>query len=99
MTQAYEIIEHSFDVVIVGVDEKTVSGDKDTLPLDRTRDAKVIDALSKAGAAVIASGGVGNLGDLELLSRVAAPNVEGAIVGRALYERRFSVAEGIAALA
>ncbi len=28
-----------------------------------------------------------------------APNVEGAIVGRALYESRFTVAEGIAALA
>ena len=46
---------------------------------------------------MIASGGVGNLSDLELLARVAAPNVEGAIVGRALYERRFTVAEGIAA--
>ena len=47
---------------------------------------------------MIASGGVGTLADLELLGRVAAPNVEGAIVGRALYERRFTVAEGIAAL-
>jgi phosphoribosylformimino-5-aminoimidazole carboxamide ribonucleotide (ProFAR) isomerase len=27
-----------------------------------------------------------------------APNIEGAIVGRALYEHRFTVAEGIAAL-
>jgi len=51
------------------------------------------------GARVIASGGVGNISDLELLARVAAPNVEGAIVGRALYEGRFTVAEGIAALA
>jgi phosphoribosylformimino-5-aminoimidazole carboxamide ribotide isomerase len=50
-------------------------------------------------AAVIASGGVGTLADLEALRREAAPNVEGAIVGRALYERRFSVAEGIEALA
>jgi phosphoribosylformimino-5-aminoimidazole carboxamide ribotide isomerase len=47
---------------------------------------------------VIASGGVGKLADLEALAREAAPNVEGAIVGRALYERRFTVAEGIAAL-
>jgi phosphoribosylformimino-5-aminoimidazole carboxamide ribotide isomerase len=50
-------------------------------------------------AAVIASGGVGTLADLEVLRREAASNVEGAIVGRALYERRFSVAEGIEALA
>lgn len=52
------------------------------------------------GARVIASGGVGTLADLEAVASLGAeaPNVEGAIVGRALYERRFSVAEGIAAL-
>ncbi len=49
-------------------------------------------------AQVIASGGVGNLSHLEALTREAAPNIEGAIVGRALYERKFTVAEGIAAL-
>jgi phosphoribosylformimino-5-aminoimidazole carboxamide ribotide isomerase len=49
-------------------------------------------------AAVIYSGGVGELADLEALAREASPNVEGAIVGRALYERRFSVADAIAAL-
>lgn len=50
------------------------------------------------GAKVIASGGVGDLSHLEALAREAAPNVEGAIVGRALYEGRFSVADAIAAL-
>jgi phosphoribosylformimino-5-aminoimidazole carboxamide ribotide isomerase len=50
-------------------------------------------------ASVIASGGVGDLSHLEALARDAAPNIEGAIVGRALYERRFTVAEAIAALA
>ena len=45
---------------------------------------------------MIASGGVGDLADLEALAREAPPNVEGVIVGRALYERRFTVAEGIA---
>jgi phosphoribosylformimino-5-aminoimidazole carboxamide ribotide isomerase len=55
---------------------------------------------SATSAQVIASGGVGELADLEALALAGslAPNVEGAIVGRALYERRFSVAEGIAAL-
>ena len=44
---------------------------------------------------MIASGGVGTLADLEpWRGRSAAPNIEGAIVGRALYERRFTVAEG-----
>jgi phosphoribosylformimino-5-aminoimidazole carboxamide ribotide isomerase len=49
-------------------------------------------------APVIASGGVGDLSHLEALARDAAPNIEGAIVGRALYERQFTVAEAIAAL-
>jgi phosphoribosylformimino-5-aminoimidazole carboxamide ribotide isomerase len=55
---------------------------------------------SATPAAVIASGGVGDLADLEALALAGAlaPNIEGAIVGRALYERRFTVAEGIAAL-
>jgi phosphoribosylformimino-5-aminoimidazole carboxamide ribotide isomerase len=49
-------------------------------------------------AQVIASGGVGSLDDLRDLARRNLPNIEGAIVGRALYERLFTVAEGIAAL-
>jgi len=50
-------------------------------------------------AQVLASGGVGDLSHLETLAREAAANIEGAIVGRALYERRFTLAEGIDALA
>jgi phosphoribosylformimino-5-aminoimidazole carboxamide ribotide isomerase len=50
------------------------------------------------GAQVIASGGVGDLSHLEAIARDAAPNIEGAIVGRALYERRFTVREAMAAL-
>ena len=73
-----------------------------SIDVDGTMEGPAIDELNAVaeatGAQVIASGGVGNLSDLELLARVAAPNVEGAIVGRALYERRFSVAEGNAAL-
>jgi phosphoribosylformimino-5-aminoimidazole carboxamide ribotide isomerase len=49
-------------------------------------------------ASIIYSGGVGTLEDLQRLRAEAAPNVEGAIVGRALYERRFTVADGIDAL-
>jgi phosphoribosylformimino-5-aminoimidazole carboxamide ribotide isomerase len=74
-----------------------------SIDVDGTMEGPAIDELNgvaeAAGAArVIASGGVGTLADLELLSRVAAPNVEGAIVGRALYEGRFTVADGIEAL-
>jgi phosphoribosylformimino-5-aminoimidazole carboxamide ribotide isomerase len=74
-----------------------------SIDVDGTMEGPAIDELNAvaeaAGAQVIASGGVGHLSDLELLARVAAPNVEGAIVGRAHYERRFTVAEGNAALA
>ena len=75
-----------------------------SIDVDGTMEGPAIDELNAvaanaAGARVIASGGVGNISDLELLARVAAPNVEGAIVGRALYEQRFTVAEGNAALA
>ena len=50
-------------------------------------------------ASVIYSGGIGSLEDLEALRDQAAPNVEGVIVGRALYEGRFTVADAIDALA
>jgi phosphoribosylformimino-5-aminoimidazole carboxamide ribotide isomerase len=49
-------------------------------------------------ARIIASGGVGELSHLKALAHDAAANIEGAIVGRALYERRFTVAEGRDAL-
>jgi phosphoribosylformimino-5-aminoimidazole carboxamide ribotide isomerase len=72
------------------------------IEVDGTMEGPAIDELNGIAAAtearVIASGGVGTLADLELLGRVTAPNVEGAIVGKALYEGRFSVAEGVAAL-
>jgi len=49
-------------------------------------------------ARIIASGGVGTLTHLKALADNAAPNIEGAIVGRALYEQRFNVSEAIATL-
>ena len=44
------------------------------------------------------SGGIGALDDLRALARLRAVNLSGVIVGKALYERRFTVAEGQAAL-
>lgn len=73
------------------------------IEVDGTMEGPALEQLGQIAAAtaaqVIASGGVGELAHLEALARSAPANVEGAIVGRALYERRFSVAEGIAALA
>ena len=42
---------------------------------------------------VIASGGVGGLGDIESLAKLP---VVGCIVGRALYEGKFSLADAVA---
>jgi phosphoribosylformimino-5-aminoimidazole carboxamide ribotide isomerase len=50
-------------------------------------------------AAVIASGGVGTLEHLRDLAAAAPDNVEGVIVGKALYEEKFTVEEAIEALA
>jgi phosphoribosylformimino-5-aminoimidazole carboxamide ribotide isomerase len=49
-------------------------------------------------AEVIYSGGIGALDDLRAVAGLGIENVEGVIVGRALYEQRFSVAEAQAAL-
>jgi phosphoribosylformimino-5-aminoimidazole carboxamide ribotide isomerase len=72
------------------------------IEVDGTMEGPAIKQLNEIAAAtsaqVIASGGVGELRHLEELDRETAPNIEGAIVGRALYERKFTVAEAIAAL-
>jgi phosphoribosylformimino-5-aminoimidazole carboxamide ribotide isomerase len=72
------------------------------IEVDGTMEGPAVDELSRIAAAteaqVIASGGVGDLADLEALAGMGAANVEGAIVGRALYERKFTVAEAITAL-
>jgi len=72
------------------------------IEVDGTMEGPAIKQLNEIAAAttaqVIASGGVGDLSHLQELAREGAPNIEGAIVGRALYERKFSVADGIAAL-
>jgi phosphoribosylformimino-5-aminoimidazole carboxamide ribotide isomerase len=73
------------------------------IEVDGTMEGPAIDQLATISAAtearVIASGGVGDLTHLEALAQAASPNLEGAIVGRALYERKFTVAEAIEALA
>ena len=72
------------------------------IEVDGTMEGPAIDQLNGIAAAtsgqVIASGGVGELSHLGQLAHDAAPNIEGAIVGRALYEKRFTVTQGIAAL-
>lgn len=73
------------------------------IEVDGTMAGPRLDELNRVAAAateaaLIASGGVGSLADLETVASGAAANIEGVIVGRALYEQRFTVAEGNAAL-
>jgi phosphoribosylformimino-5-aminoimidazole carboxamide ribotide isomerase len=62
-----------------------------------------LDEVRRIAAAVrgkfIYSGGIGTADDLRALAGLRQVNLAGVIVGKALYERRFTVAEGQAALA
>jgi phosphoribosylformimino-5-aminoimidazole carboxamide ribotide isomerase len=61
-----------------------------------------LDSLREAAGAtdaeLIYSGGVGSLDDLRAVASLALDNVGGVIVGRALYEQRFTIAEAQSAL-
>jgi phosphoribosylformimino-5-aminoimidazole carboxamide ribotide isomerase len=50
-----------------------------------------------SGLKITASGGVASLADLERLRAVSDRGIDSVIVGKALYEGRFTVAEAIAA--
>ena len=71
-----------------------VDGTMEGPPLDQVR--AVTEGLE---AEVIYSGGIGSLEHLQALSSAQIAAVSGVIVGRALYEERFSVAEAKTALA
>jgi phosphoribosylformimino-5-aminoimidazole carboxamide ribotide isomerase len=60
--------------------------------------AEVGDIASAVKGSLIYSGGIGALADLEGLTALKAPQLGGVIVGKALYERRFTVAEALAVL-
>ncbi len=50
----------------------------------------------ESGLRVTASGGVSSLADISRLRRVSESGVDSVIVGKALYEGRFSLKEAIA---
>jgi phosphoribosylformimino-5-aminoimidazole carboxamide ribotide isomerase len=52
-----------------------------------------------ADARLLYSGGVGSLADLEQLAALQLPSLAGVIVGKALYEGRFTIKQANAALA
>ncbi len=66
--------------------------------LDGPNRQRIADvAAAAAGTSLIVSGGIGSLDHLRTLADVGA--LDGVIVGKALYEGRFTVAEALAALA
>ena len=73
------------------------------IEVDGTMEGPGTDELRRVAsateAALLYSGGIGSVEDLRRLADVAPANVEGVIVGRALYEERFTVTEAEAALA
>ncbi|MGH2897807.1 MAG: 1-(5-phosphoribosyl)-5-[(5-phosphoribosylamino)methylideneamino]imidazole-4-carboxamide isomerase [Solirubrobacteraceae bacterium] len=77
--------------VFTNVDKDGLLGGPD---LDEVRELAAV-----VRGQLIYSGGIGRREDLDALAALALENLGGVIVGKALYERRFTVAEGIAALA
>lgn len=58
----------------------------------------VRELAEKSGLGIIASGGVTGLDDLRALKKLEPLGITGVIAGRALYEKRFTVAEARAVL-
>jgi phosphoribosylformimino-5-aminoimidazole carboxamide ribotide isomerase len=56
------------------------------------------EVAASTSAELIYSGGIGSLDDLRALTGLELANLGGAIVGRALYEERFTLADGLSAL-
>jgi phosphoribosylformimino-5-aminoimidazole carboxamide ribotide isomerase len=76
--------------VVTNVDRDGLLGGPD---LDEVRETATV-----VRGEFIFSGGIGRLEDLVALAALGEPKLGGVIAGKALYERRFTVAEGIAAL-
>lgn len=60
--------------------------------------AEVAEVADTAHASVIYSGGIGAIEDLRALAALGRPSLAGVIVGKALYEGRFTVAQALEAL-
>lgn len=72
------------------------------IEVDGTMEGPDLDLLalvsSRTPAPLIASGGIGSLADLEELRDVPDGNIEGVILGKALYEKAFTLQEAAVVL-
>jgi len=95
--------EHTADALL---DRLCVQGVRTVIYTDVDRDGMLegpdLEAISKvaerAPQGLIYSGGIGSLADLERLAGLGKETLAGVIVGKALYDGRFSVAEAQAVL-
>jgi len=62
--------------------------------LDGPNLAFIQEVLKQTNRPVIASGGIGSLSDLTALAKFESFGLEGVIVGKALYEKKFTIEEG-----
>ena len=62
--------------------------------LDGPNLAFIQEVLKQTNRPVIASGGIGSLSDLTALTKFESFGLEGVIVGKALYEKKFTIEEG-----
>ena len=60
-------------------------------------DLETLGRLADIGPSVLASGGVSSVADIERLAALRKQAITGVIVGKALYENRFTLAEAISA--
>jgi phosphoribosylformimino-5-aminoimidazole carboxamide ribotide isomerase len=87
------------DLIARGVRELAYTNvDRDGMLDGVQRDDVVWVAQAATGGHLIYSGGIGELEDLRMLAALGEPSLTGVIVGKALYEERFTVAQARAAL-
>lgn len=84
------------DVGVAGLVYTDISRDGALTGVNIEATRALADAVS---IPVIASGGVANLADIEALAALKHPRIDGAIIGRALYDKRIDPAEALKAAA
>lgn len=75
-------------VIHTDIDTDGMLTGPNTAALARLADSTIME--------VVASGGVGSIADLDALRALGRPNLIGAIIGRAIYERKIDLREAIA---
>jgi phosphoribosylformimino-5-aminoimidazole carboxamide ribotide isomerase len=89
-------IEFATEVAQLGIERVIYTDIKRDGMLSGPNVEQTVALAQAAQVKVTASGGVSSLADIEQLAAVNEPLVDSVIVGRALYERRFTLAEALA---